>query len=264
MNPMKKGLLVVSFGTSVNETREKTIDVIEQELAKACQDHQLYRAWTSRMIIRKLKERDQVQIDTVKEAFARMLADGVTEVIVQPTHVIKGIENDQMMEEIRSFADRFESIRVGKALLSSEEDFRQAIAAVMEEHQDLGEQEALVLMGHGTEHHVNPVYAALDYMFKDLGYGNVHVGTVEAYPSFDSMLRLLKASHAKKVRLAQFMVVAGDHAMNDMAGEEEDSWKSLLEAEGYEVSCALKGLGEYKGIQKLYAEHAVQAEILEP
>ena len=264
MNHMKKGLLAVSFGTSVNETREKTIDAIERELAAACPDCQLYRAWTSRMIIRKLKQRDQVQIDTVKEAFARMLADGITEVIVQPTHVIKGIENEQMMEEIRSFADRFESIRMGTALLSSEEDFRQAIAAVMEEHQDLGEQEALVLMGHGTEHHVNPVYAALDYMFKDLGYENVHVGTVEAYPSFDSMLRLLKASNAKKVRLAPFMVVAGDHAMNDMAGEEEDSWKSLLEAEGYEVSCALKGLGEYKGIQKLYAEHAAQAEVLEP
>ena len=264
MNHMKKGLLAVSFGTSVNETREKTIDAIEKELVAACPDHQLYRAWTSHMIIKKLKERDQVHIDTVKEALARMLADGVTEVTVQPTHVIKGIENDRMMEEIRSFADRFEQIRVGESLLSSEEDFRQAIEAVMAEHEDLGEQEALVLMGHGTEHHVNPVYAALDYMFKDLGYENVHVGTVEAYPSFASALRLVKASGVKKVRLAPFMVVAGDHAMNDMAGEEEDSWKSRLEAEGYEVSCVLKGLGEYKGIQKLYAEHARNAEVLEP
>ena len=262
MNHMKKGLLAVSFGTSVNETREKTIDAIERELAAACPDCQLYRAWTSRMIIRKLKQRDQVQIDTVKEAFARMLADGITEVIVQPTHVIKGIENEQMMEEIRSFSEHFEKISVGEPLLSSEEDFRQTITAVMEEQEDLEEQEALVFMGHGTEHHVNPVYAALDYMFKDLGYKNVHVGTVEAYPSFASVLRLVKASAVKKVRLAPFMVVAGDHAMNDMAGGEEDSWKSLLEAEGYEVTCVLKGLGEYKGIQKLYAEHAKNAKPL--
>ncbi len=262
MNQMKKGLLAVSFGTSVNETREKTIDAIERELAAACPDCQLYRAWTSRMIIRKLKQRDQVQIDTVKEAFARMLADGITEVIVQPTHVIKGIENEQMMEEIRSFSEHFEKISVGESLLSSEEDFCQAIKAVMAEHEDLGEQEALVFMGHGTEHHVNPVYAALDYMFKDLGYENVHVGTVEAYPSFASVLRLVKASDVKKVRLAPFMVVAGDHAMNDMAGGGEDSWKSLLEAEGYEVTCVLKGLGEYKGIQKLYAEHAKNAKPL--
>lgn len=264
MNHMKKGLLAVSFGTSVNETREKTIDAIERELAAACPDCQLYRAWTSRMIIRKLKQRDQVQIDTVKEAFARMLADGITEVMVQPTHVIKGIENEQMMEEIRSFSEHFEKISVGEPLLSSEEDFRKVIEAVMEEQEDLEEQEALVFMGHGTEHHVNPVYAALDYMFKDLGYENVHVGTVEAHPSFASVLRLVKASDVKKVRLAPFMVVAGDHAMNDMAGGEEDSWKSLLEAEGYEVTCVLKGLGEYKGIQKLYAEHARQAELLEP
>ena len=262
MNQMKKGLLAVSFGTSVNETREKTIDAIERELAAACPDCQLYRAWTSRMIIRKLKQRDQVQIDTVKEAFARMLADGITEVIVQPTHVIKGIENEQMMEEIRSFSEHFEKISVGEPLLSSEEDFQKVIEAVMEEQEDLEPQEALLLMGHGTEHHVNPVYAALGYMFKDLGYENVHVGTVEAYPSFASVLRLVKASDVKKVRLAPFMVVAGDHAMNDMAGGGEDSWKSLLEAEGYEVTCVLKGLGEYKGIQKLYAEHAKNAKPL--
>ena len=260
---MKKGLLAVSFGTSVNETREKTIDAIERELAAACPDHQLYRAWTSRMIIKKLEKRDQVHIDTVKEAMERMLADGVTEVTVQPTHVIKGIENEQMMEEIRSFKDRFDSIRVGEALLSSEEDFCKAIEAVMEEHQDLKEQEALVLMGHGTEHHINPVYAALDYMFKDMGYKNVHVGTVEAYPSFESALRLVKTSGVKKVRLAPFMVVAGDHAMNDMAGEEEDSWKNRLESEGYEVTCVLKGLGEYKGIQNLYAQHAKDAALLD-
>lgn len=157
MNQMKKGLLAVSFGTSVNETREKTIDAIERELAAACPDCQLYRAWTSRMIIRKLKQRDQVQIDTVKEAFARMLADGITEVIVQPTHVIKGIENEQMMEEIRSFSEHFEKISVGEPLLSSEEDFRKVIEAVMEEQEDLGGAGSTGVYGTGTEHHVNPV-----------------------------------------------------------------------------------------------------------
>ena len=255
MNQMKKGLLAVSFGTSVNETREKTIDAIERELAAACPDCQLYRAWTSRMIIRKLKQRDQVQIDTVKEAFARMLADGITEVMVQPTHVIKGIENEQMMEEIRSFSEHFEKISVGEPLLSSEEDFRKVIEAVMEEQEDLEEQEALVFMGHGTEHHVNPVYAALDYMFKDFGYENFFVGTVEAYPDLETVLNFVKAEGYKKAVLMPLLMVAGDHALNDMAGDEDDSWVNIFNSNGVEARAVVKGIGEYAQVAEIYIEH---------
>ena len=259
MNQMKKGLLAVSFGTSVNETREKTIDAIERELAAACPDCQLYRAWTSRMIIRKLKQRDQVQIDTVKEAFARMLADGITEVMVQPTHVIKGIENEQMMEEIRSFSEHFEKISVGEPLLSSEEDFRKVIEAVMEEQEDLEEQEALVFMGHGTEHYSNTVYAALAYRFQDMGHKNIFLGTVEAYPALDSLLRAADTFKPKKIMLAPFMIVAGDHAQNDLAGDDPDSWMNLLSSGGYEVTPVLKGLGEYPEIRQILVDHVQDA-----
>lgn len=253
-----KGLLVVSFGTSVNETREKNIDAIERQLAEAFPERCLYRAWTSGMIIRKLKKRDGVQIDTVQEAMERMLSDGIRELLAQPTHVINGIENDGMAAEIMAYADRFAHIYMGTPLLTSEEDSRAVVSALMEECRPLAADEALVFMGHGTLHYVNPVYAALDYRFKDMGYPNVFVGTVEAYPSFESLVKLVKAYGAKRVILAPFMVVAGDHAMNDMSGP-EDSWRERFRAEGFEVECVLKGMGEYEGIRRLYAEHAKAA-----
>ena len=255
----KKGLLVVSFGTSVNATREKTIDAIEGTLRDAFLECTVYRAWTSGMIIRKLLKRDGVHIDTVTEAMERMLAEGVTEVVVQPTHVINGIENDRMIADALAFEKKFEKILFGAPLLTSEEDSRAVIRAVMEEHKDLPDGEALVFMGHGTTHYANTVYAALDYMFKDMGYPNVFLGTVEAYPSLETLIKLVRAHGAKKVTLAPFMVVAGDHAMNDMSSEDEDSWRSRFEAAGFEVNCVLKGLGEYEGVRRLYVQHVKDA-----
>lgn len=251
----KKGLLAVSFGTSVNETRRKTIDAIETDLREAFPDYTLYRAWTSGMIIRKLKKRDGTVIDTVAEAVERMIADGVTQVVVQPTHVINGIENDQMIADVLAYRERLADVRFGTPLLTSEEDSAAVIRAVMAEFGDLGKEEALVFMGHGTTHYANSIYAALDYKFKDMGYPNVFLGTVEAYPSMETLMKLVKAHGAGRVVLAPFMVVAGDHAMNDMSGEDKESWRSRFEAAGFQVRCVLKGLGEYEGIRKIYIDH---------
>ena len=146
-------------------------------------------------------------------------------------------------------------ILFGAPLLTSEEDSCQVIEALMEEMGEIPEDTALVFMGHGTTHYANTVYAALDYRMKDMGYKNVFLGTVEAYPSLDTMKRRLREGGYKKVILAPFMIVAGDHARHDMASDKEDSWKYALEKEGYEISCVLKGLGEYKGIQELFLEH---------
>lgn len=256
----RRGILVVSFGTSVNETREKTIDVIEDEIRKAYPGTIVYRAWTSGMIIRKLKKRDGVQIDTVTEAVERMLADGITELIVQPTHVINGVENDRMIADVQVFADRFERIAFGTPLLTSEEDSGAVIEAVMDEFDGFPKEEALIFMGHGTTHYANAIYAALDYRFKDMGYPNVFLGTVEAYPSLDTLMKMVRAYGAEKVTLAPFMVVAGDHAVNDMSSEDEDSWRSQFERAGFQVSCILKGLGEYSGIRKIYIQHIQDAE----
>lgn len=255
----KKAILVVSFGTSYEPTRRVTIDAIEKEIADAFPVCRIYRAWTSRIIIAKLKKRDGIFIHTVKEAMEQMLRDGITDVIVQPTHVINGIENDKMKEEALSYAEHFSSISFGAPLLTSEKDNGAVIRAVAEEFRDLDKDTALVLMGHGTTHYSNTIYAALDYQFKDLGHPHIFLGTVEAYPAMQSLLRMLQAFQPKKIVLAPFMIVAGDHARNDMAGEDPDSWMCQFQKAGYEVVPVLKGLGEYPGIRSLFVSHVRDA-----
>lgn len=251
----KRAILVVSFGTTFSDTRKKTIDCIEEDIANQYPDFTIYRAWTSKMIIHKLWKRDQIKINTVKEAFEQMLADGITDVIVQPTHVINGIENEQMKEDALAYQHQFSSIRFGTPLLTSTEDNQKVILALMQEFTSLDSNHVLVFMGHGTTHFANTIYAALDYMLKDMGYTNVFLGTVESYPCMDSLLRMVKKANPKKVILAPFMIVAGDHATNDMASDDPDSWRCQFEQAGFEVECIMKGLGEYKGIRDIFLEH---------
>lgn len=259
MQETKKAILVVSFGTSYNATREKTIDVIEDKIREAFTDYKIYRAWTSKMIMAKLLKRDGTKINNVKEAMAQMQTDGITDVIVQPTHVINGIENDQMKADALSFREHFHGISFGTPLLTSEQDSLEMIEAVHQEFADLAEDEALVLMGHGTTHYANSIYAALDYTFKDKGYPNIHLGTVEAYPSMESLLKKIKEQNPRQLRLAPFMIVAGDHARNDMAGDDPDSWRFQFEAAGFQVQCCLKGLGEYPAVHQILIRHIQEA-----
>lgn len=251
-----KAILVVSFGTSHNDTRKVTIDAIEHDIAQAYPDFTLYRAWTSKMIIKKIRERDGIRIPTVREAMEQMIQDGISELIVQPTHVINGIENDLMKEDVLSYSDHFSSVRFGTPLLTSTLDNELVVEAIA---QDLGaslaDDEVLVLMGHGTTHYANSIYAALDYTFKDRGYSRIFLGTVEAYPSMESLLRQVKALQPRRAVLAPFMIVAGDHAKNDMAGDDPDSWRCQFEQSGIEVTCILKGLGEYPKIRQLFLDH---------
>lgn len=258
----KKAILAVSFGTSHSDTRAVTIDAIEQDFQNAFPDYSLYRAWTSKMIIKKLKSRDNIHVNTVKEAMEQMRADGITDVLVQPTHVINGIENDLMKEDALSYGEFFHSISFGNPLLTTEEDSMEVIQAVADEFSGLKEEEVLVLMGHGTTHYANAIYAALDYTFKDKGYKNIFLGTVEAYPSMESLMRMVKEYNPSKVILAPFMIVAGDHAKNDMAGDDPESWYSQFKAAGFPVSTVVKGLGEYPGIRRLLVKHltALEAE----
>lgn len=250
---MQRGILVVSFGTSHLDTMEKTIDVIEKEIAEKFVDCRVYRAFTSCMIIRKLKRAGVMEVDTVKEAVKRMAADGIEDVTVQPTHIINGIENDRMMEDLMENMSLFKRIRVGKPLLSSVDDYKKSIHAVMSET-ELDEDEMLVFMGHGTDHHANSAYPTLEYTFHALGYNQVLVGTVESFPELKNVMAKLEIAGKKKVALMPFMLVAGDHAKNDMAGE-DDSWKSQLEDEGYDVRVIMKGLGEFEGIRRIFLDH---------
>ena len=176
----KKAILVVSFGTSYENTRKVTIDAIERDIADAFPACPTYRAWTSKMIISKLKKRDGIIINTVKEAMEQMLLDGITDVIVQPTHVIRGIEYDQLKEAVLERRSQFEQVRIGTPLLTTSEDTDEVLQAVMAEIGTIEKEEAVVFMGHGTPHDSNSVYTELDQRLKELGYPQVFMGTVEA------------------------------------------------------------------------------------
>ena len=254
----KRGILVVSFGTSYEETRKKTIEAIEDRIRERFQDYAVYRAFTSKMILKKLKK-SGMHVYSVEEALEAMIKDGITEeLIIQPTHVINGIENDVMLEEAAKYQKQFKSIKYGNPLLSQPEDYEE-LARIIKSTYPVEEKEALVLMGHGTEHHANSAYPAFEYVLKKLGYGNIFVATVEGYPGLEDVKSQLKKEQMQKACLVPMMIVAGDHANNDMAGE-DDSWKVQLEQEGYEVRCLMKGLGEITEVQDMFARHVEEAQ----
>ena len=255
-----KELLVVSFGTSFNDSRRETIGAIENALEQAFPEWSVRRAFTSQIIIDHVLSRDGVAIDNVSEALNRAADNGVKTLVVQPTHLMDGFEYNDLVDELAGFADAFEAIAVGEPLLSSEEDcaaVAEAIAQATAEYDD-GET-AICFMGHGTEHEYNKVYAQMQQVLKDKGMENYFVGTVEAEPSVEDLLAAVQAGDYKRVVLRPLMIVAGDHANNDMAGDEEDSWKSVFESAGYEVECVLSGLGELEAIRDLFVQHAQAA-----
>ena len=163
-----------------------------------------------------------------------------------------------MKEDALAFKNHFERITFGDPLLTTQQDHVEIVNAICQEFSDLPSDCGLILMGHGTSHYANDVYAALDYRFKDLGHDNIHLATVEGYPTLENVIRLVKEQGAKKVILTPFMIVAGDHARNDMSGEDEDSWKNQFQAAGYEVECCLKGLGEYPAVQNMLIRHVTE------
>ena len=253
-------LLVVSFGTSFNDSRRLTIGAIEGKLDDSFPDWSVRRGFTSQIIIDHVKSRDNVAIDNVTEALDRAVNNGVKNLVVQPTHLMNGLEYNDLVNEIATYSDAFEKVAVGEPLLTSDEDFdavANAITAATKEYDD-GET-AICFMGHGTEADSNAVYTKMQQVLTDKGFANYYVGTVEATPSLGDVLAMVQKGSYKRVVLEPLMVVAGDHANNDMAGDEEDSWKSVFEGAGYEVECILHGLGENEDIQNLYVQHAQAA-----
>lgn len=258
----EKAVLVVSFGTSHLDTLEKTIVPIEGDIAAALPDRTLRRAFTSGMILKKLQG-EGTHIDDVPAALERLAAEGYTDVLVQPTHIMNGDEYDKMMALATPFEGRFEKLAFGRPLLTETGDYLDAVQALLHDLPEREEGKAILYMGHGTEHFANSCYALLEYVFRDLGRKDVVIGTVEGYPGFGEAVRRIKELGASRVELRPLMIVAGDHAKNDLAGEEEDSWKSLLEQEGYAVNCVLQGLGEFPSIQALFVKHAKEGEQLQ-
>ncbi len=256
----KQAVLVVSFGTSYNETREATIGAVEKEISASFPDHDVRRAFTSQTIIDKLKERDGLEIDNVSEALERLVSDGYGTVVVQPTHVMNGYEYEEMLAAIEPYEDRFVSLTCGAPLLSSDKDYVKMIEALAEETPEMADPDtAVVFVGHGTEHFANSAYAALAYRLEAMGYENCFVGTVEAFPDMEDVMKKVGDSGASKVVLLPLMIVAGDHATNDICGEEEGSWLTEFKKQGYETEGIKKGLGEYAGLRALFAEHVKDA-----
>lgn len=250
----KRALAVVSFGTSYPQARE-AIARIECVLAQARPDCDFYRAFTSGVIIRKIEREEGVRIPTPGELMEQLAAAGYDEVICQSLHVIPGHEYDKLCAQLAPYAARFRRLEIGKPLLYEQEDFTVCCRALLDAQPPLENDEALVWMGHGTDHIANGAYALAENTFRYLGGERIYVGTVEGFPDLDYVMGRLAAHGVRRVTLAPLMIVAGDHAQNDLAGGEPDSWKSRLEAAGYTVRVRLQGLGELPAVAERFAAH---------
>ena len=252
-------IILVSFGTSFKESREATIDAVTKDVQAVYAEAKVYPAFTSNIIREKIEREEKVHIMDVNEALQAAQDAGCRYVVLQPTHMMYGLEYNEMKALAAPFADSFEKIVYGEPLLSTNEDISAVLKAVVPEIKT-GKKEAVVFMGHGTEYFSNFLYAAMDYQAKLEGYNNVFVGTVEAFPSAEDVIALTKKAGFKSVTLTPLMLVAGDHANNDMAGDDDDSWKNQFLKAGFKnVNTLVKGLGEYSAVRKIYIEHIKDA-----
>ena len=253
-------LLVLSFGTSFNDSRRLTIGAIEDQLEKSFPDYSVRRGFTANIVIDHVAKRDGEKIDDIDESLKRAVDNGVKNLVVQPTHLMNGLEYEELKGDIAQYSDAFDKIAIGQPLLSSDDDFSRVENAIVDWTKDYDDGEtAIVFMGHGTSADSNGVYQKMQDLLTKDGHTNYFVGTVEATPSLDDVMAAVKKGNYKRVVLEPLMVVAGDHANNDMAGDDKDSWKSQFEAAGYQVECLLRGLGENETIRQIYVEHAQAA-----
>lgn len=271
-------LLVVSFGTSFNDSRARDIGGIEKALAKAYPDWSVRRAFTAQIIINHINARDGEKIDNMEQAMERAVSNGVKNLVIQPTHLMHGAEYDELMETVESYKDKFESVAVAEPLLGEvgkdatvinedKEAVAKAVTAEAVKAQGFTSAEeakeagvAFVFMGHGTSHTAKVTYSQMQTQMDKLGYDNVFIGTVEGEPeetALSEVIAKVKEAGYKKVVLRPLMVVAGDHANNDMAGDDEDSWKSGFESDGSfeSIDCQIEGLGGIADVQDIYVKH---------
>ena len=276
----EKELLVVSFGTSFNDSRVADIKSIEDALQEANPDWSVRRAFTAQIIINHIQARDGEKIDNMEQALERAVANGVKQLVVQPTHLMHGAEYDEMCAAIDKVRDQFDSVEIAEPMLGEvgndatvinadkEAVAKAVVAAALEESgyestaaaKDAGV--AYVLMGHGTAHVAKVTYSQMATQMANLGYENVFVGTVEGEPeetSCEAVIEAVKNAGYTTVVLRPLMVVAGDHANNDMAGADDDSWKTMFEAAGFTVNCQISGLGRIADVQALYVAHTKAA-----
>jgi len=252
-----KEILVVSFGTSYNSSRSITIGGIESSIREAFPEWKVERAFTAETIIGILKERDGIAIDTVQQALDKAVASGIKTMVIQPTHLMSGFEFTDLNTLAQQYKGKFDSLVVSSPLLTSDSDYKKVADAITSKTAAFDDgKTAICFMGHGTEAESNSDYAKMQSVLADGGFKNYYVGTVEATPSVDDLIAAIKANSAyDHVVLLPLMVVAGDHANNDMAGDESDTWKSKFLNENYKVTTVLEGLGQNWDIQQIYVQH---------
>ncbi len=247
----KAALLMVHFGTTFDDTRAATIDAINEKAATEFPDMKVVEAYTSRIIISRLGKRGIVK-QTPRQALLQLAADGYTHVFIQSTNVIDGIEAQALRSEADCMVPFFKEVRIGNPLLYSIDDCLEVEKILAERYAShMGKNSAVVLVGHGTSTPANAIYSQMDYMFAVQGHPQIHVSTVEGYPTFDTTVANLTESKAKNVTLVPFMFVAGDHARNDIDGE----WKGALDEKGFNTSAIIEGLGQIPEIQDIYIRH---------
>ena len=256
----KSALVVVSFGTAYPKASEKTIGMIERELAAAFPNRTLYSAWTSRRIIKKLKETHGISRDTLPEAFDKMLKHGVTDVLIQPTYLLDGTENESMIKTVQRYKERFDTVAAGSPLLNSRSDVKELAGVLERMFADTPSSELVAFMGHGSTQMKLPVYDILNDIFKEDGFEHFVVGTAEHEPGFLPVISRARKRQPERVRLLPLLVTAGNHALYDMVGAHDGSWRSQLENTGIKTECSMKGLGEYREIREMYISCAKAAE----
>ncbi len=256
---MKKGIIVASFGTSYEETRRLCIESIENKVEKEFIEYQVERAFTSQMVISKLKKRDGILVNNVTEALQKMKQEGIVQVFIQSLHIVPGHEYNKLLRQVKLFNEKNNDmkIHVGEPLLNDDVDYKKVVEAI--EIKALNHNEAVVFMGHGTDHASDSSYDLLEKHFRKEYSDNIFIGTVEGGTKLEDIIPQLLEKKISNVKLMPFMLVAGDHAMNDMAGDEEDSWKSMLIDNGFHVEIAMNGLGENEKIQDIFLWHLKDA-----
>jgi sirohydrochlorin cobaltochelatase len=262
---MRKAILAVSFGTTYEDTRKLTIDKIEERIGGTFREYEVRRAFTAHRIINVLSVRDGIFVDTPEEALNKLMVEGFEEVIVQPLHLIPGEEYQYVMKVVESFKRFFKKISAGRPILFFKgfenelpDDYEILVRAI---EAIIPSNGITIFMGHGSAHNANACYSCLQLVLQDKGFDNVFIANVEGYPSLYNVISKIKRSEGileenkMEVTLIPLMLVSGDHAKNDMAGEEEDSWKNQLIKQGFKVNLYLHGLGELEDFQNIYIKH---------
>lgn len=257
---MRKAILVVSFGTSHSSSLDNSIGAIEKYLKESFKNYKVYRAFTSRQIIKKLWEKSKIAVPSLEEAIIQIREEGIEHLVIQPTYVVHGLEFEGLREAIEDYRECFKTLKLGEPLLHREEDYKACVHCVVEEF-EVTKNEIIVIAGHGTHGYAQPAYTMLEYVFHSMGYTNVLVGTVSGYPDIRNVMQKLHYLEPKPTRILPFMIVSGEHVCRDLTAGGQ-SWILRFGQMGFDTRVVKKGLGELEGVQRIFAEHVREAMAL--